>query len=108
MRQRDDGRYDVTMTVQAAKFEADENGAETEVPLDMTIDIGAFNDDLENVYEGEDHVLLFEKRRIKSGKSTVTFVVDEPPKTVGIDPYNKMVDRVSSDNVRRVSAPASS
>ena len=97
-----DGRYEVTMKVSARKLESDEKGAETEVPFEMPIDVGVFSEDLDDVYRGDDHVLLFEKRVIRGGESTFTFTVDGEPTMVGIDPYNKLIDRVSEDNLRQV------
>ena len=100
--ERADGRFDVTMTVVATKFEADGQGQQTEVPLDMPIDIGIFTKNPDKVTEGDEHVLLFEKQRIRSGTSTLTFVVDDMPSHVGIDPYNKLIDRNSDDNLDKV------
>ncbi|MGF1508775.1 MAG: ABC transporter permease/M1 family aminopeptidase [Myxococcota bacterium] len=102
---RDDGRFDVSMTVSATKLESDEKGHETELELDLPIDIGVFSKDLEKVYEGTEHILVFEKHRIRSGETSFDFVVDSAPVMVGIDPYNKLIDRISEDNVRRVEAP---
>jgi len=99
---RTDGKFDVTINIEAAKYVADGKGQQEEVPLDMPIDIGIFNKSLEDVYEGDDHVILFEKRRIKSGESSFSFVVDEMPSHVGVDPYNKLIDRNSDDNVETV------
>jgi hypothetical protein len=39
---------------------------------------------------------------VTSGKHTYTVVVDKEPRFVGLDPYNKYVDRNSDDNVRAV------
>ena len=41
-RKRADGRYDVTIEIEARKFKADAQGDETEAPLDDWIEIGAF------------------------------------------------------------------
>jgi hypothetical protein len=46
--------------------------------------------------------LLLEKRRIVSGESVLTFHVTDPPGRVGIDPYNKMIDRNPEDNLKRL------
>ena len=43
-----------------------------------------------------------EKRDIADGDSSITLIVDEAPYEVGIDPYNKLIDRVSDDNRMRV------
>ena len=99
---REDGKYDVTLNIEAAKFYADGEGKQEETPLDMLIDIGVFSENLNDVFEGDDHVLYFEKHRIESGENTITIVVDEIPSHAGIDPYNKLIDRNSDDNVETV------
>ncbi len=106
VQRRDDGRFDVTMNVAARKLESDEKGKETEVPMNMMIDIGVFSKDLEDVYKGDEHVILFEKRKVKDGRMVFKMTVDTEPTMVGIDPYNKLIDRVSEDNLRRVSVSA--
>lgn len=96
----DDG-FEVTMTVTAAKFEADGAGEETEVPLDQVFDVAVFGEDTEEL--GDDDLpeaLHFEQRRITSGEQTFTFRVSEQPGRVGVDPYVKMIDRNPDDNVK--------
>ncbi len=97
--ERDDGKFDVTIDISSTKFEADGEGRQTEVPLDMPIDIGIFTKSPAKVTEGEEHVLHFEKHSIQSGEMSLSFVVDEMPSHVGIDPYNKLIDRNSDDNI---------
>jgi ABC-2 type transport system permease protein len=99
---RSDGKYDVTIKLETAQYEADGDGQQKEVTLDMEIDIGIFTKNLDDVYEGDDHVLYFEKQSIHSGQSTLTFTVDERPTHAGVDPYNKLIDRNSDDNVKTV------
>jgi hypothetical protein len=47
-------------------------------------------------------VLFLERRRITEAEPTITVTVDEVPYEVGFDPYNKLIDRVPSDNRKRV------
>ena len=47
-------------------------------------------------------VLLFERRALRSGKQTITVVVDREPAFAGADPYNKRIDRNSDDNLTAV------
>ncbi len=98
--ERSDGRFDVSIEVSASKFEADGAGAQTEVPLDLPIDIGVFSESPDDVTEGGEHVLLLEKHRVQDGEMTIELVVDEEPSHVGIDPYNKLIDRNSDDNLQ--------
>ncbi len=99
----DDGRYRVTMSVATRQFEADGAGREVEVPLDVWLDVGVFgaaSDDL-----GENDLpppLVIEKRHFDVASSTLEFIVDERPARVGIDPYNKLIDRNPDDNLKTV------
>jgi ABC-type transport system involved in multi-copper enzyme maturation permease subunit len=98
--ERDDGRFDVSIAVAAAKYYADGEGRQTEAPLDMPIDIGLFSSDPDEATAGDAHVLLLEKHRVKTGAATYRFTVDERPSHVGLDPYNKLIDRNSDDNLK--------
>src|SRR5690606_881807 len=97
--ERADGRYSVEIAVDARKLYADELGVETEAPLDARMDIGVFSADPANITEfTQANVLSLQKQRVTSGKQTYTLVVDEEPKFVGLDPYNKYIDRLPEDN----------
>lgn len=90
------------MKVEAKKFEADGAGAQEEVPLDYMIDVGVFTKNIDKTFEGSAHVLHLEKQRINSSEMEISLVLNEEPKYVGIDPYNKLIDRNSDDNVTSV------
>jgi ABC-2 type transport system permease protein len=100
---RADGRYDVTFDVTAKKLYADGKGKETEGPLDEPFDIGAFAAEPGRPGYTAASVLHFDRERIKTGVQTVTMVVDQAPTFVGVDPYNKRIDRNSEDNLAKVS-----
>jgi aminopeptidase N len=99
-KKRDDGKYEVALTVEARKLYADGKGKETEAPLDEPFDIGLFTVEPGKKGYGKDSILLFERRPIKTGRQTLTLVVDREPKFAGIDPYNKRIDRNSDDNLK--------
>jgi aminopeptidase N len=105
-KKRKDGKFDVTMTVTARKLYGDEKGKETEAPLgaDETFDVGLFTAEPGKKNFGQSSVQVFERRKLKSGTQTFTFVTDKAPKFGGVDPYNKRIDRDSDDNVRAASA----
>ena len=50
-------------------------------------------------------MLALARHRIVSGRQTVTLTLDKPPTWVGVDPYNKRIDRNSEDNLKAVSEP---
>ena len=99
-KQRADGRWDVTLDVDARKLYADGKGAETEAPLEESFDVGVFT--VEPGREGYDakSVIAVERRQIHSGRQTITMVVDREPKVAGVDPFNKRIDRNSDDNLK--------
>jgi ABC-type transport system involved in multi-copper enzyme maturation permease subunit len=94
------GKYEVTMKVHAGKVYVDGTGKETEANPDIPIDIGVF---AASTGAGKDGASLYlEKRMVPKGDSTITVTVDGKPFDAGIDPYNELIDRVSSDNRRPV------
>jgi ABC-2 type transport system permease protein len=92
-----EGKYLVTLSVEARKVQADANGLETPMPLDDFIDIGVFTGK-----KGEEKPLYMQRERINRLHQTFTLVVDQPPTRAGIDPYNKLIDRISEDNMTDV------
>ncbi|NBW47953.1 MAG: aminopeptidase, partial [Betaproteobacteria bacterium] len=103
VQQRSDGRWDVSFTVQARKLYADGKGVETEAPLDEEFDVGVFTAEPgKKGYSARD-VLLMQRQRVRSGTQTVTLTVDRRPTHMGVDPYNKRIDRNSDDNLVAVS-----
>ncbi|TRD11836.1 M1 family metallopeptidase [Erythrobacter insulae] len=99
VRELDDGRFETTITITAAKFYADGEGKETEAKLSDIIEIGVFTDRPGGDAFASENVILMERRPVKSGEQTITVVTDRKPQWVGIDPYNKYVDRNSDDNL---------
>jgi aminopeptidase N len=97
-----DGRYRVSLDVEARKFRADGQGTETEVDIDDWIDIGVFGRG-ESRGRRDETVLYMKKYRITEPRTRLEVVVDEVPERAGIDPYNRLIDRDSDDNVRSVS-----
>jgi aminopeptidase N len=98
-RRRPDGRYDVTLTVQAAKFHADGRGKETPAPMNETVDVGLFTARPDAPGFGQRQVIAFERRPIRSGVQTLSFVVDRAPTFAGVDPYDELIDRHSDDHI---------
>lgn len=98
--ENEDGSFTVRIEVRAAKLEADGLGRETEVHLDMPIDIGVFTMRPDHDGFSPDAVLHLEKHRVTGGENTFEFTVARRPAAVGIDPYHKLVDRKSDDNLK--------
>jgi ABC-2 type transport system permease protein len=91
--QTPDKKYKVTLTVQARKVKADGNGKESPMPIADYIDIGVFSG-----AKNHEKPLYLEKHKLTQEKQTFELVVNERPTRAGIDPYNKLIDRISDDN----------
>jgi ABC-2 type transport system permease protein len=101
---RDDGKYVVHLEVASAKFHADGQGKETAADQeDDWIDVGVFGEKSKDT-PPEGKVLALEKRRIVAGDRTIEIVVDQEPLKAGIDPFNKLIDRIPDNNIVTVSA----
>ncbi|MGH8148112.1 MAG: M1 family metallopeptidase, partial [Rhodanobacteraceae bacterium] len=92
-----DGKYEVTMHVRAAKYYADGTGEQTRAKIDIPIEIGVFARAADGE-EQDEKPLFLEKYPVKDGDSTIVVTVDGKPYQAGIDPFNELVDRLSSDN----------
>lgn len=113
----DSTTYEVNLTLQAAKYRTGETGeriylnaagdslaVEIEgrrrpvesLPLNDWIDVGVFGVD-EN---GDEIVLYLEKHKFTDIMNEITIIVSDEPVSVGIDPYNKLIDTISTDNRR--------
>jgi aminopeptidase N len=97
-----DGGYEVSFSIEGRKLYADGKGQETEAPLAEPFEIGVFSVEPGRKEFRAESVLAFERRPLKSGSQQVSLVVRGEPKHVGVDPYNKRIDRNSDDNLTRV------
>ena len=97
-----DGTFKVTVEADVAKIYADAEGNETDGTFDIPVDIGVFTKSPADGDFGAEHVLYLEKRTIDPATGAVEVIVSERPTHVGVDPYNKLIDRNSNDNIRQV------
>ena len=119
---QDDGTYLVEFTTETTKYRADDRGRRTykntngdslavvieegkkptqSLPLADYIDIGIFGQE-EVDGNARETELYLQKVKISDIRNTFSIVVDEEPREVGIDPYNKLIDTNSEDNRRKV------
>lgn len=99
-KKRPNGQYEVTISVQAEKFYADSLGRETQTKLNDLIDVGVYGKPAAGKKQGKLLAIRRERMRQKEGK--YTFVVNEEPYEAGIDPISFLIDRVPTDNLKRV------
>ena len=104
------GKYKVKIKYQVRKYRASEqgkrlyadegqqeyfeieNGQDTlkSIPLNDYVELGIFGED--------DKELYLKKHKMTRIIDSVEIVVDEKPVAAGVDPYNKLIDVVSTDN----------
>lgn len=95
---RPDGKWDVTVPVEAKKFYV-ADGADSETPLAERIEVGLFTAEPGRDAFAASSVILMERHPIRSGRQMLRFVSDRKPSYAGVDPYNFYIDRNSADNV---------
>lgn len=96
-----DDKYEVTITVDSKKeyFDGLGNLLETSEKPNL-LDVGIFEEDGKNSNGMTiKSPLIIKKLWVKSGESTFTFTTEKLPLKAGIDPYNKMIDRIPDDNL---------
>src|SRR3954470_13404403 len=91
-----DGRYEVTMQVNANKSRADEH----DLPLNESIEIGIFTTDPDGASANDRFHLA--PHPLRSGANTITVIVDKQPAFAAIDPYLTRIDRNRFDNVKAI------
>lgn len=115
----DDGKYKIDFEFNVSKYRNDEKGkinygdqekdsisfqgANMDQPvysvyLDDYLDIGVFGSDDE---ENETEIYL-KKHKISDINNKISIIVDQEPKEIGVDPYNKLIDTDSGDNRKRI------
>jgi ABC-type transport system involved in multi-copper enzyme maturation permease subunit len=97
-----DGRWEVTVPVEARKYYGDAEGAEREAPLADRIEIGLFAAAPGAESFDRRDVIAMQRMPVRSGRRSYRFVVDRQPLYAGIDPYNLYIDRNAADNVAPV------
>jgi len=92
----ENGKYQITLNIEAKKLLSDAMGNETPMQLNDWIDVGAFAD------SGEEQLLFVKRVKIDSREMAFNFEIDSIPAKLAIDPYHLLIDRVYEDNIKTV------
>lgn len=97
-------QYKVKLTVETKKLYYDKTGKEiAQGKMPNYIDIGVFAEETKNKIGMKKKVPLYlQKHKLSPGTHTIELIVKGKPIKGGIDPYNKLIDRISDDNVTKV------
>ncbi len=118
----DNGKYAVEFTFEVTKYRNNDQGKRYfsdnkmdslsyqsedmrkpiySLPLEDYIDIGVFGE--ETVDDKSKEVELYlQRHKITEINNTVKIIVNQKPKEVGVDPFNKLIDTNSDDNRREM------
>jgi len=99
-----ENEFEVSLTIQTKKMQADSMGYESEVPINYWVDVGIYGED----EDGEEQLIYLKKHKFTDKETQLIIKVDRQPVNAGIDPLNKLIDRNPEDNTKRVSEESSS
>jgi ABC-type Na+ efflux pump permease subunit len=85
------GKYEVEICSNNRKLRADGFGLEQEIPMEAFIDVG--------IFDQKGDLQYLKKHRVVSGQNTFRVEVDQIPSKAGLDPLNKLIDRVPDGNL---------
>ncbi|MCH4551286.1 ABC transporter permease/M1 family aminopeptidase [Aestuariibaculum lutulentum] len=99
-----DNTYEVTLDIESSKNYFDGNGKLLKTGDKPNIlEIGIFNSDTINANGMTiKSPIMLKKMWIAPGHSTLKFTTTKIPVKAGIDPYNKMIDRIPDDNLKPI------
>lgn len=93
--------YETTFKVRTDKMYADSLGKETKIGIHDWIEIGVFAKPAEGKKMGK--ALHLKKVLFEKMERSFTIHTKDEPYQVGVDPYYYLIDRVPSDNLKKIS-----
>jgi ABC-type transport system involved in multi-copper enzyme maturation permease subunit len=95
------GKYEVTLTVNAKRFQTLEDGSSEQIAIDEPISIGLFTDSPENIRD-EKSIIYLAPHQINQAQMQFKMIVDQLPTHVSIDPFGTRSDDNLFDNTIRL------
>ncbi len=96
------GKWHVRLVIDAKKVYADSLGTERDVPLkDDWLPVAVFPERKRGAAPPKP--LVFQYRRMRTGRNVLDFTTTQKPAKAGVDPYHVFIDRTLEDNVKEVS-----
>lgn len=115
------GKYQVDIDFNISKYRAGDKGEESyedkkgtalmfksgdvevkSLPLADYIEVAVFGDPKGTDAKAVDNEIFNKKYKIDQINNKISIIVDQKPFEVGVDPYNKLIDRASADNRKRI------
>ncbi len=100
----DSDTFETRFTVNTKKIYYDDTGREERTDDKANyIEIGLFGEDIVDKQEVPlKNPYYLARKWLQPGDNTFTIVTDQKPIKAGIDPYNKLIDRNSNDNLKSI------
>lgn len=99
----DNGKWETTFTVNSKKIYYNDEGKEDRIDDKRNlVDVGVFGEDVVKDGVTIKNPFYFKLKWLEPGDNTFTITTNEKPLKAGIDPYNKLIDRNSEDNLKTV------
>ncbi len=93
-----DGKFKITLTASAVKYDANGQGVETELPLEEWVEVAAFNGN-PNEFSADTELIYKGKYKVVSGSNTLEIIIDKEATHIGIDPFIRYIDRDTGNNI---------
>jgi hypothetical protein len=87
------GKFDVSLYLEATKIKTDSLGNKTNVALNDYIEIGIFDKEKEPIY--------LTRHKFTKSVETIKIIIDKEPYSGGIDPHYLLIDQIRKDNIIR-------
>ena len=97
----EDGSYEITVMINANRFETTNTGEETEIEINEPIKIGVFAKHPSQ--NNNEDALYLESHLIDKKSDTIKFKVGKLPKYISIDPSHTRLDKNRADNLKLIS-----
>jgi hypothetical protein len=97
----ENGKYKVKLELEIQKYRADSVGNETKIPFQDWIEVGVFAENINDKHT-KAAPLYLKKHLFTKSKNIVEVIVDKKPLMAGVDPLNKLIDRVTDDNTIKI------
>lgn len=94
----DSGEFEVLLTIQAHRFEADSEGREIETPFSEMLDIALALERPDSPTPNQP-ALYRAKHLLQQGQNHIRIVLQQRPAFACVDPLIKRIDRDSDDNI---------
>jgi len=98
---QENGKYKITLTISAKRFEMQDNGESREITISEPIQIGVFTKHPSQV-NSEKSILYLNPLQIDKEQMDFEIITDELPKYISIDPFGTRSDKNRLDNVKLI------